>query len=119
MITIPSKSDKQRSILIDAFRLMAWQQFKIDNKIDGKDAAYEAYQKQFGPEWEKHDIHKKDLPSLQKLIADLGYSEEELLEMRSKHYERRDRWNNSSNGNGNGNGTQPATETVNDEEIPY
>jgi len=115
MITIPSKSQKERSILLDALRLMAWQEFKLENKeeVNGKDAAFKAYQEQFAPEWEKHDIQKKDLPSLLKLIADLGYSKEELLEMRSKHYDRRSQFN------GNGNGTQSATNTVNNEEIPF
>ena len=117
MITIPSKSDKQLSVLVDALRLLAWQQFKLENKeqVNGKDAAFKAYKEQFAPEWEEHELNKMDLAGIQKFISKLGYTEEELLEKRSAHYERRSQFNNNNNNNNNGNNNN----STYDEALPF
>ncbi|MCT7965046.1 hypothetical protein NG799_01705 [Laspinema sp. D1] len=87
MIVIPSKSDKTRSTLVDAIRLIAWTQHKSANKLQGQQA-YEGYPA-FESEWKAHEIHLMDLKALKKFIKDLGYTEEELLEQRSQHYQRK------------------------------
>ena len=48
MISIPSKSDKQASQLRDSLRVIAWNQYKIDNQVKG----LEAYE-EFALEWQK------------------------------------------------------------------
>ncbi|MCT7965044.1 hypothetical protein NG799_01695 [Laspinema sp. D1] len=93
MICIPSKADKVRSTLVDSIRLLAWTMYKSQHKLQGQQAfaGYPAFE----TEWLAHEIHKMDLKGVQKFIKSLGYSEEELLEDRSKYYERKRGYNNS------------------------
>jgi hypothetical protein len=85
MIIIPSKSEKLQSTLVDSLRIMAWKQHKSGLKLQGS-AAYQAYD-EFETEWKQHSIHLMDLAGVQAFIAELGYSEAELLQERSRYYE--------------------------------
>ncbi|MBW4680625.1 MAG: hypothetical protein KME19_10970 [Microcoleus vaginatus WJT46-NPBG5] len=84
MISIPSKSDKQLSQLKDAVRILAWQQYKIDNQVKG----LEAYE-MFAEEWNAHEIQDMDMKGLTKLIKSLEYTTSELLQIRSEYYKQR------------------------------
>ncbi|HEY9862587.1 MAG TPA: hypothetical protein V6D21_00240 [Candidatus Obscuribacterales bacterium] len=92
-ILIQTKAQKTTSTLVDCFRILAWQHYKSTNK-DLKDAngepikGLELYEI-FKTEWLKHEINKMDLPKVQKFIKDMGYTEEELLEIRSDYYEQK------------------------------
>lgn len=85
-INIPSKSEKQRSQLVDALRILAWQQYKSENQVSGKDAY-----KDFSVEWVDHEIHQNSFKDIQKLIKSLEYTELDLMELRNEYYRRRDR----------------------------
>lgn len=101
MIAIPTKSEKECSLLVDGLRILAWQAYKAEykpaegqKKLEGL-KLYEVFSK----EWENHEIHKMDLPKVQKLIKSLGYSEDEIKEIRQDYYSRKSSYNN-------GNGSQ-------------
>lgn len=74
----------------DALRIMAWQVYKSENKVRG----LEGYE-QFLEEWKEHEVHNMDLTKLNKLISGLGYSMNELANIRNEYYSRR---NNQENG---------------------
>lgn len=103
-INIPSKSDKQASQLRDGLRVLAWNQYKLDNQVKG----LEAYE-EFDSEWKAHEIQNMSLKEIQKLIKDLGYSDNEILLIRSEYYRNREQLN--------GNANKPVAEIK--EEIPY
>lgn len=84
-INIPKKDDKIRSELIDLVRIVAWQQYKVDNS--NSDAKGLALYEQFKTEWELEDIHKMTTTKVQKFITDLGYSVEELRENAREYHE--------------------------------
>ena len=89
MITIPSKQQKELSQIRDALRILAWQEYKVQNNIGG----LQAYQT-FADEWTQHEIQNFDMKKLTKLVAELGYTLEELLAIRSEYYQRRSLVNN-------------------------
>lgn len=91
-INIPSKSDKQASQLRDGLRILAWNQYKIDNQVKG----LEAYE-EFSDEWKTHEIQQLSLKEIQKLIKDLGYSDNEILVIRSEYYRNREQLNGNAN----------------------
>jgi len=86
-IFIPSKSQKTTSTLVDCFRVLAWQHYKSSYK-DSELKGLELYE-EFKEGWLEHEIHKMDLKSIQKFIKEMGYTEEELLEIRSDYYEQK------------------------------
>ena len=43
-INFPSKTEKKTSLLIDALRIMAWEEYKATNKDELKDLEYGGYQ---------------------------------------------------------------------------
>ena len=88
MISIPSKSDKEVSQLRDSLRILAWQQYKADNQVKG----LEAYE-EFAHEWQNHEIQKMDLKAIEKLIKELGYSVNEITDIRSNYYQSRNNYN--------------------------
>lgn len=108
MISIPSKEDKATSQLRDSLRILAWQQYKIENTVSG----LEAYQK-FADEWSKHEIQKYNMKELSKLIDKLGYTHEELMDIRSEYYQNRNK-SNSLNQETNNNPVE-----VLDDNVPY
>ncbi|MBP0015330.1 MAG: hypothetical protein J7525_19745 [Roseofilum sp. SID3] len=92
-INLMTKSQKKANQLRDALRIHAWGQFKIDNNLSGDDAfaGYEIFKR----EWEKHEVQSMNYQALIELIEDLEYTEEEFMNLRSAHYERKSRWDKS------------------------
>ncbi|MFP4336399.1 MAG: hypothetical protein ACLFQP_00575 [Halothece sp.] len=80
-INIPGKNDKIASQMRDALRILAWQQYKIDNECSGLEA-YGA----FDEEWKQHEIQDMSFEQLKKLIGDLGYSIGDLQNIRKDYY---------------------------------
>ena len=97
MITIPSKSTKQKTTLVDALRILAWTTWKSENK-DSELKGLELY-KLFEDEWSEHKVHEMTLPQLKEFIKELEYTEKELMAIREKYYQNKSQ-NSSSSGNG-------------------
>lgn len=86
-LNIPSKSEKRASELRDAVRLLAWDAYKIENSLKGEDA-FNGYES-FNDEWKLHEIHEWNLVQIEKFIKNLGYTADELMNMRQETYERK------------------------------
>ncbi|MEG4396584.1 hypothetical protein [Microcoleus sp. BROC3] len=106
-----SKTAKKRSLLIDALRILAWEEYKSTNKEALKNLQYGGYAV-FDKEWQVDDIHNKGYEDLLAFAKSLEFSEAELLSIRSKYYAKKTNTpsatapvknNSSSNGNRNGN----------------
>ncbi len=95
MISIPSKSDKQKSILLDSLRILSWTVYKSENKNE-KLKGLELY-KVFEKEWLEHDVHEMTLPELKEFIKELEYTEKELSVIREKYYQSKSQNSNSGN----------------------
>ena len=93
-INIPSKKVKQESQIRDGLRILAWQAYKAENQDVRGLEGYE----QFLVEWNEHEVHKMDLPKLTKLIAELGYSLNEITNIRNEYYSARRNRDNGENG---------------------
>ncbi|MEG4574268.1 hypothetical protein QUA56_16485 [Microcoleus sp. N3A4] len=107
-ITFMSKTAKKRSLLIDALRILAWEEYKATNKEELKNLEYGGYAI-FDAEWKVEDIHDKTYEELLAFAKSLEFSEAELLGIRSKYYANKTtaaagKSNRTSNGNSNGNG---------------
>lgn len=105
-INILSKADKKLSQLKDGIRVLAWEQYKIDNRVKGE----EGY-KLFEEEWLQHEIHKMDQAKFDKFIAGLGYTVDDLLAERNRYYQKRNR----SKGIGNEAASSEYTESEDNE----
>jgi hypothetical protein len=84
-ITFVSKSAKKRSLLIDAFRILAWEEYKSTNKEALKNLQYGGYAV-FDKEWQVEEIHNKGYEDLLAFAKTLEFSEVELLGIRAKYY---------------------------------
>ncbi|MEG4533031.1 hypothetical protein [Microcoleus sp. D2_18a_D3] len=84
-ITFVSKTSKKRSLLIDALRILAWEEYKSTNKEALKNLEYGGYAV-FDKEWQAEDIHNKGYEDLLAFAKSLEFSEAELLSIRSKYY---------------------------------
>ena len=91
-LNIPSFTEKRASQLRDAIRIIAWDTYKSENKVKGKDEAYKAYEK-FSFEWKAHEIHDLDYDGVVDFAKVLGYEIKDLLAVRSDHYVRRNEMN--------------------------
>ncbi|MEG4084580.1 hypothetical protein [Microcoleus sp. POL10_C6] len=92
-INILTKSEKEASNLRDAIRILAWSQFKTENDTDLKGLdLYEIFKK----DWESYKIHSMALPEIHKFVSDLGYTTEELMQIRSEYYANKKEYNNSN-----------------------
>ncbi|MEG4286398.1 hypothetical protein QUB68_25025 [Microcoleus sp. A006_D1] len=94
-LNIPSFSEKRASQLRDAIRIIAWDTYKTENQIKGKDKAYKAYEV-FKVEWESHEIHELDYNGVVEFALDLGYEIKDLLAVRTEHYIRRNELNGTA-----------------------
>jgi hypothetical protein len=91
-IRFVSVDEKYLSQLIDAIRLLAWEQFKLDSRNDSqlKDKdALALYAEDFYPLWQNHEIHKMTKKQIVDMISKLGYSEAELFQKRNNYYEKK------------------------------
>jgi len=99
MIKFLSKSEKFATRLRDGLRVIAWEQFKLDNQLSG-DKAFDGYEG-FKQEWNDHEVHSMSYAELVDFIDQLEYTEEEILNMRSAYYERKSRFDNGGMGSRN------------------
>ncbi|MEG4518867.1 hypothetical protein QUB11_28485 [Microcoleus sp. B6-A1] len=100
-ITFLSKTAKKRSLLIDALRILAWEEYKATNKEALKNLEYGGYAV-FDKEWQAEDIHDKGYEDLLAFAKNLEFSEAELLGIRSSYYAKKTtKSNRTSNGNSN------------------
>ncbi|MEG4533029.1 hypothetical protein [Microcoleus sp. D2_18a_D3] len=98
-IHILTKAEKEASNLRDAVRIMAWSQYKADNDTDLK--GLDLYEL-FKIDWDQYEIHKMLLPEIRTFVSKLGYTPDELMQIRSEYYANKKEY---SNGNGNSNRT--------------
>lgn len=112
-ITFPSKTGKKRSLLIDAFRILGWEEFRATHKEELKGLEYGGYGV-FEVEWKVHEIHNMTYVEVVALAKELEFHEKDLLNLRSNYYAKKNAMaanksqapttNNNGNGNGNGSG---------------
>ncbi|MEG5043570.1 hypothetical protein [Microcoleus sp. B4-C1] len=95
-ITFVSKTDKKRSLLIDALRILAWEEYRATNKESLKNLEYGGYEV-FEAEWKIHEIHQYTYPELVTFAKSLEFAENELLNLRSIYYEKKGNFSRSSN----------------------
>lgn len=83
-IRLVSKNDKFKSIIIDAFRILSWEQFRSEYKVTG----LEGYEK-FYELWVNHEVHEMSYIGLQKLYTSLDYTMSDLVKIRNDYYAKR------------------------------
>ena len=84
-ISFPSKTEKKTSLLIDALRIMAWEEYKATNKDELKDLKFGGYEV-FAAEWKDEEIHKFTYLELVDFCKAIEYTPIELLNYRSEYY---------------------------------
>ena len=84
-ISFPSKTEKKTSLLIDALRIMAWEEYKATNKDELKDLKFGGYEV-FAAEWKDEEIHNFTYPELIDFCKGIDYTPIELLNYRSEYY---------------------------------
>ncbi len=84
-INFPSKTAKKTSLLVDALRIMAWEEYKAVNKDELEGLEYGGYQV-FAEEWKAEEIHKFTYLELVDFCKALDYTPIELLNYRSEYY---------------------------------
>jgi hypothetical protein len=85
-IVIPSKVEKQKTMLIDAVRIQAWQEFKSTNKETLQGLKFGGYEV-FDVEWKEEEIHNFTYDKVLGFITQtLGYRVNELLNLRAEYY---------------------------------
>ena len=84
-ISFPSKDQKALTLLVDALRVVAWQEYKATNKEELKDLEYAGYSV-FDAEWKEHEIHGMKYLQLTQMVQDMGYTVNEMLNLRSQYY---------------------------------
>jgi len=106
-LNIPSRTGKKLSVLVDAFRILAWESFRSEYKEELKDLAYGGYGV-FEELWKQHEIHNFSYEEVIAYAKGLEFSEPQLVNLRNNYYAKKAKTNNSGgnrgNGNGNGNG---------------
>ena len=89
--SLQTKSEKLLTTLKDGLRVLYWQQFKQENKDNvGKGKLVEDYLKlydEFDPLWKSSEVHQWDLNQLRSEIQRLGYSVEDINQVRKEYYE--------------------------------
>ncbi|MDB9520973.1 hypothetical protein PN480_03255 [Dolichospermum circinale CS-1225] len=83
-IKLVSKDDKFKSIIIDAFRILSWEQFRSEYKVTGLDGYAEFYEL-----WSVHEIHSMSFKELQNLYSSLEYTMSDLVKIRNDYYAKR------------------------------
>lgn len=91
-IVFMSKTAKKRSLLLDALRILAWEEYKSTNKETLKDLQYGGYAV-FDAEWKDEKLHDMTYEELIAFAKSLEFTEVELLSIRSTYYAKK---NNSS-----------------------
>jgi hypothetical protein len=88
-ITISTLEQKKNSQLIDALRILAWNEFKVKYKdaVQNYKSVLDFYKDEFGPRWKASSFVSMDLSETLAYIKSLGYTPEDLMAMRSKNYQ--------------------------------
>jgi hypothetical protein len=95
-IHILTKAEKEASTLRDAVRIMAWSQFKSENDTDLKGLdLYEVFKR----DWDEYEIHSMLLPEIRVFISKLGYTADELYQIRTEYYANKKEYINNGNSN--------------------
>lgn len=115
-INFPTKSAKKLSILVDALRIMAWEEYKATNKDALKDLEYGGYQV-FAEEWKLEEIHKFTYLELVDFCKAIEYTPIELLNYRSEYYAKKK--SNSSKYPANSDKSEPKSEAYANEEMAF
>ncbi|NQE38143.1 hypothetical protein [Microcoleus asticus] len=98
-ITFLSKTAKKRSLLVDALRILAWEEYRAVNKESLKDLSYGGYEV-FEAEWKVHEIHQYTYAEIVAFAESLEFAENDLLNLRSNYYAKKSNMPRSSNSNG-------------------
>lgn len=106
-IVFQSKTAKKRSLLLDALRILAWEEYKSTNKEALKDLQYGGYAV-FDAEWKEEKLHDMTYEELLAFAKSLEFTEVELLSIRSTYYAKK---NNSSTATTTATATASATPT--------
>ncbi len=102
-LNIPSRTGKKLSILVDAFRILAWESFRSEYKEDLKDLEYGGYGV-FDELWKQHEIHNFSYEEVIAYAKGLEFTEAQLVNLRNNYYAKKAKTNNSGGNRGNGNG---------------
>ncbi|MDB9466585.1 hypothetical protein [Dolichospermum circinale] len=108
-IKLVSKNDKFRSIIIDAFRILSWEQFRSEYKVTGLDGYAKFYEL-----WSVHEIHSMSFRELQSLYSSLDYSMSDLAKIRNDYYAKRRKANDQGSQE-----IEREDEDFSDDPIPY
>src|SRR4028118_2034586 len=84
-ITFLTRTGKKRSILVDALRILAWEQFRSEYKEELKDLQYGGYAV-FDALWKEQEIHSQSYPEIVAYAITLEFSEGELINLRNNYY---------------------------------
>ncbi|MEG4424980.1 MULTISPECIES: hypothetical protein [unclassified Microcoleus] len=106
-IVFMSKTAKKRSLLLDALRILAWEEYKSTNKESLKDLQYGGYAV-FDAEWKDEKLHDMTYEELIAFAKSLEFTEVELLSIRSTYYAKK---NNSSGATTSATSTATASAT--------
>lgn len=100
-INIPSVTAKKASLIRDAIRIIAWEQFKLDYKQELRDSQlpFGGYEL-FSEAWQQTDFINMNLEELIKFIEGLGYTANSILNYRSQHYANKSNYKQSQNQSG-------------------
>jgi pyruvate dehydrogenase complex dehydrogenase (E1) component len=86
MINIPNRNEKLKSQIIDAFRIIAWQEYK--NSYEGELKGLELYEK-FKEEWLAHEIQKMTFAQIKKFMEKHEYTLSDISQIRTEYYQQR------------------------------
>ncbi|MEG3840473.1 hypothetical protein [Microcoleus sp. herbarium14] len=114
-INFPSKSQKKTSLLVDALRIMAWEEYKAVNKDELAGLEYGGYQV-FAEEWKLEEIHNFTYLELVDFCKGIEYTPIELLNYRSEYYAKKKP--NSSKYASNGK-SEPKSDAYANEEMVF
>lgn len=102
-ITFLTRTGKKRSILVDALRILAWEQFRSEYKEELKDLEYGGYAV-FDSLWKEESLHNLSYPELIDYAKELEFSEAQLINLRNNYYAKKGNAPKANRPNGNGNG---------------
>jgi len=87
-IVFLSKTAKKRSLLLDALRILAWEEYKSTNKETLKNLQYGGYAV-FEAEWKEETLHNNTYEELLAFAKSLEFTEVELLSIRTTYYSKK------------------------------
>jgi len=102
-ITFLTRTGKKRSILVDALRILAWEQFRSEYKEELKDLEYGGYAV-FDSLWKEESLHNLSYSELIDYAKELEFSEAQLINLRNNYYAKKGNAPKANRPNTNGNG---------------